>query len=237
MLLGAFAQATTEVRLGPLVSAPAIRNPAVLARQATSLDHLSGGRLELGVGAGGAPLDETMTGGVPLSGVQRFDRFVEWLTIVDGLLQEGRTTIDGQYYTIEEALLAPLPVQRPRPPLLVGALGRKAVRLAAERADVLSSYPLRVGGRISAGGVITGAEALELWRERNAFADQACDELGRPRSSLRRSYLSMIGVQDPVPDADEFKRFADDYRPDELVVYWPRDESDEARFLAFPTLF
>ncbi len=232
VVLAAFAGATTAVRLGPLVSAPAFRNPAVLARQAVTLDHLTGGRLELGVGAGGAPLDETMTGGGPLPGPARFERFREWLEIVDILLRDGAITTSGAYYAVEAARLAPRPVQQPRPPIVVGALGRKAIALAAARADAFSSYPLAAGARISAGEILSGDEARTLWRQRNAVADAACDQLGRRRDSLRRSYLSMIGLREPVPTPDAFRRFADAYAPDELVVYWPKDSDDESRFLA-----
>lgn len=229
-LLGAFALATSEVRLGPLVSAPALRPPSLLALQATTIDHLSGGRLELGVGAGGAPPDFSMMGLAERDPAERFGRLAESVEILDGLLTHGTVDYHGRFY--EVAARVQRPVQTPRPPLVVAALGRKALRLAVAHADAVSTYP--VAEQLSA-GVATGDEAVALIRDRMVIVDAECERIGRDPSSLRRSLLTFFGIFEPLPSGDEFAEWTRPYRAigiTEFVVYWPvSDDPDKLRGL------
>ena len=224
-LLGAIAIATSRVRLGPLVSTPTLRSPALLALQATTVDHLSGGRLELGIGAGGAPLDFSMMGVGAREPAERFARLEETLEIVDTLLATGDVDHHGRFYDVEARVQRP--VQRPRPPIVVGALGPRALRLAAAHADALSTYP--VAKSLSAGAAF-GTEAVELVRERMEIVDAECERIGRDPAHLRRSLLTFFGVLEPLPTANDFAEWTHRYREigiSEFVVYWPADEDPE----------
>lgn len=221
-LLGALASATSRVKLGPLVSAPALRNPALLALQATTVDHLSGGRLELGLGAGGAPLDLAMTGTSAREPAERFARFAETVDIVDALLTGGTVEHHGRYYDLEARVQRP--AQSPRPPLVLGALAPRALRLAAARADCLSTYA--ASGRLT-GGIAQGAEAVEMIGERMRLVDAECARIGRDPGTLRRSLLTFFGYAEPTPSRDAFERWMQPYREvgiDEFVLYWPSDD-------------
>ena len=226
-LLGAFAHATSRVRLGPLVSAPALRSPSLLALQAVTVDHLSNGRLELGLGAGGAPLDFAMMG-VPERGAgERFARLAETVEIMDALLSRGEVAHRGSFYELEARVQRP--IQMPRPPLVIGALAPRALRLAAARADAVSTYPV---AESFASGVSTGAAAIEVVRGRMATVDAECRRIGRDPAAVRRSLLTFFGVLEPLPSGDEFSEWAEPYREigiGEFVVYWPRARDDENR--------
>ena len=133
--LTALLQETTRIRGGVLVTAMAYRHPAVLANMAATLDITSGGRLELGVGAGWNE-EETKAYGMELGTVkQRLDRFAEGLAVIDSLLTNDRTSYHGQYFHLEDAMCNPKPVQRPLP-VCIGGTGRtRTLPLAARYAD------------------------------------------------------------------------------------------------------
>ena len=235
-LLAALARETSTIRLGTLVSSMALRNPAILARQAMTVDHLSNGRLELGIGSSGTPTDFAMTGVGPWNAAERRERFGEFVEIVDRLLRGESVSFAGRHYSIEGASVRPRPIQTPRPSLTLGALGKGAMRVAVERAESWSSYPVKASGRVAdTSARVRGNDALALAHERNATVDRLCEEVGRDPASLRRSYLSLIGYTEPVPEPDEFcdiiERYAD-AGMDEFIVYWPSDKSDRERLEA-----
>ena len=227
-LLGAFAVATSRVRLGPLVSAPALRDPSLLAFQAVTVDHLSGGRLELGVGAGGAPLDFKMMGVPNRTPQELLGRLTESVEILDSLLTTGEWVHDGRHYTVTAHVRRP--VQQPRPPLVVGALAPGALRVAVSRADAVSTYPVPAGGRLSE-GVAAGDDALATIRGRMEFLDRECERIGRDPATLRRSLLTFFGVLEPLLPPERFAEWAEPYRAlglTEFVVYWPTDGDEDA---------
>lgn len=226
-LLGAFALATSRIGLGPLVSAPTLRSPSLLALQATTVDHLSNGRLELGIGAGGAPLDFAMMGVPAREPAERFGRLAETVEIVDGLLTHGELGHRGAFYELDARVQRP--VQVPRPPLVIGALGSRALRLAAAHGDAVSTYPVGAGARID-GGVVGGADAVALIGERMSIVDAECERIGRDPASLRRSLVTFFGVLEPLPDPEAFAAWTEPYREigvEEFVVYWPEDGDAE----------
>jgi len=182
-LLAALATQTSRIRIG-MVSPITWRNPAFLARQALTVDHISNGRLELGLGAGvsGDP-SHAMTGIPNWSPTERVARFREYVEIVDRLLSNEVTTYEGRYYTLKEAVMKPRPIQQPRPPIMIGASGPAMLKLAARYADTWNS-----GSSAS-----TFEEQLEEIRRRNELVDKYCLDIGRDPASLRRSYL----VYDP----------------------------------------
>jgi alkanesulfonate monooxygenase SsuD/methylene tetrahydromethanopterin reductase-like flavin-dependent oxidoreductase (luciferase family) len=177
--LAALAAATTRVRLGPLVTSIVYRHPAVVAKQAITLDHISGGRFELGIGAGGAPSCHRMTGTPLWSARERQERFAEFVHLAELLMRDERVTYSGRYYSVEEALMRPAPLQWPRPPLVVAAHGPKALRLAAEFADTWSFYEPGAG--------LEGEAALARVREMNGHIEAHARAAGRDPATITRS--------------------------------------------------
>ena len=135
--LQAAADATTSLRVGALVLANDYRHPVVLASEMATIDLLSDGRLELGLGAGWM-LTDYAAAGITLdrAGV-RIERMVETLHILDGLFADGPFSFAGQHYTITELDLQLKPVQRPRPPVLIGGGGPRMLRTAGRYADIV----------------------------------------------------------------------------------------------------
>lgn len=135
-MLSFLAAKTSRIRLGVLVTGNTHRHPAVLANMAATLDIASGGRLEIGLGAGWSE-DEHGAYGIPLPPwPERFDRLDEACAIINGLLTEERVTFNGRYYQLVDAMCEPKPLQQPRPPLVIGGKGEKrTLRIAARWAD------------------------------------------------------------------------------------------------------
>jgi alkanesulfonate monooxygenase SsuD/methylene tetrahydromethanopterin reductase-like flavin-dependent oxidoreductase (luciferase family) len=182
-MLAALATQTKTIRIG-LLSAIPWRNPAFLARQAMTVDHISNGRLELGLGAG-APgivdISYAMTGTPDWPPKERVDRFLEVVEIVDQLLRYPETTYTGHYYQIKGTIINPQPVQKPRPPLMIGGNGPRMLKIAAQYADTWNTF----------GGIDIKSfdEMLSLTCERNARLEKYCAEIGRDPTTLRRSVL------------------------------------------------
>jgi probable F420-dependent oxidoreductase len=138
--LSAAAAATTRLRIGPYVFANDFRHPLVMAREAATLDFLSGGRLELGLGAGWRRSDYRQLGYGYAAPGRRIDRLVESLGLVKRLLAGETVTHAGEHYALERARIAPRPVQRPVP-IQIGAGGPRMLRLAAREADIVGLIP------------------------------------------------------------------------------------------------
>jgi F420-dependent oxidoreductase-like protein len=166
-LQAAMAVATQRVRLGCLVTGNTYRNPALLAKIAATVDHLSNGRLEFGIGAAWAEVEHQMYG---IPGLEhRVGRLSESLQILRSLWTESRTNFEGRYYTMRDAICNPKPIQRPYPPIWLGAGGERTLMLTARYADVWNA---------SGGGSLS---------ELTARLDDACARIGRDPASLRRS--------------------------------------------------
>jgi probable F420-dependent oxidoreductase len=138
--LAAAAAATGTLRVGTYVIANDLRNPVLLAKDAATLDVISGGRFELGLGAGRpAAAEDNRMLGLPFDpGGVRVERLAESLALVKALLTGSPATAPGPHYVASSAEIAPLPVQRPRPPILVAGWGRRLLSLAAREADVVA---------------------------------------------------------------------------------------------------
>jgi len=139
--LAAAAATTTSLRLGTFVLANDFRHPVTLARDVATLDALSDGRVELGLGAGFRE-SEYEQAGVPYDSASvRQCRLEEALQVLSGLFADGETSFTGEFYTVNRLDGQPKPVQRPRSPILLGGGGRQALSLAARKADIVSLIP------------------------------------------------------------------------------------------------
>jgi alkanesulfonate monooxygenase SsuD/methylene tetrahydromethanopterin reductase-like flavin-dependent oxidoreductase (luciferase family) len=177
-LLSALAAKTSKIRIGPLVTPFTWRNPAFLAKQAVTVDHISHGRLELGLGTGVRWDKNCEMTGIPNWGPRgRVARFREYVEIVDQLLRNEVTSYEGRYYKVKEAVMSPRPVQKPRPPITIAANGPKMLKLAARYADTWTN--------------VGAAERLEEIRRRNGLVDEYCREIGRDPGTIRRCYWFM----------------------------------------------
>lgn len=136
--LAAAALATTTLRIGTFVLDNDFRHPAIVAADAATLDQLSGGRFELGLGAGWMRKDYESSGiSFDAPGV-RFRRLTESICIIKGLFADGPVTFAGDYYTVANLEGTPKPVQTPHPPLLIGGGGPRMLRFAAQEANIVS---------------------------------------------------------------------------------------------------
>jgi probable F420-dependent oxidoreductase len=136
--LMAAAMATTTLRVGTLVLDNDFRHPAPLAKEVATIDHLSGGRFELGIGAGWLR-DEYARSGIPYDSAGiRIDRLEEALCVLKDLLSGASCTFAGKHYTLDSLHCFPLPVQRPHPPLLIGGGKQRVLRLAGREAGIVS---------------------------------------------------------------------------------------------------
>jgi probable F420-dependent oxidoreductase len=154
------AAATTELRVGSLVLDNDFRHPVVLAKEAATLDLLSDGRLELGIGAGWMRTDYETSGiAFERAGV-RIDRLEEAVTVIKGVLSGESFSFEGTHYTIKELTGTPKPVQQPHPPILIGAGAKRMLAFAARQADIISVNFDLSPGAVNADMVMTGTAQL-----------------------------------------------------------------------------
>ncbi len=168
-LQAAMAEATRRVRIGCMVTGNTYRHPVVLAKLAVTVDHLSGGRLEFGIGAAWAEIEHQMYG---IEGLDhRVGRLSESLQIIKSLFTQEKTTFDGRYYKVKDAIAEPKPIQKPHPPIWIGASGESTLRLTARHADVWN---------ISGGDPGAASEQI-------AKFEAACEAVGRNPDEVRKS--------------------------------------------------
>ena len=212
-LLAALAARTERIRVGVLVSCNTFRYPALLAQQAVTVDHVSNGRLELGFGAGWF-VEEHERFGIPFPARgELVGRFREAVQILDSLLRNETTTFEGRYYRLEGAYVRPGPVQKPRPPLTLGAHGPRMLRICAEYADRWNSHG-----------------SVQEMGERNRVLDQHCAAIGRDPREIRRSVygwaslMAKEGLPDPWESIGAFEEVVGRYREvgiDEFIMDQP----------------
>jgi F420-dependent oxidoreductase-like protein len=191
-LLAAIAESTRRVRFGAMVTGNTYRHPALLAKMAVTVDHLSGGRLEFGVGAAWAEAEHRMFG---IEGLDhRVGRLRESLDAMISLWTKERTTLDGRYYHFKDAVANPKPIQKPHPPIWIGAGGDQMLTVVARYADVWN-----------VSGVSTPGAAAELSRK----LDDACRQIGRDPNQLRRSAQHMWDGRERTRLVDAISRYAD----------------------------
>jgi alkanesulfonate monooxygenase SsuD/methylene tetrahydromethanopterin reductase-like flavin-dependent oxidoreductase (luciferase family) len=195
-LLAAIAARTSRIRIGVLVTSNTFRHPALLLKEAVTVDHVSGGRLILGLGSGWNA-DEHRRYGIPLQApAERVDRLEEAVELIDLLQRQDRTTYAGRYYQVEDAPLDPRPIQQPRIPLLIAAHRPRMLRLAARFADQWDTFP-------TIAGASTDGVALSIAEQAQIF-ETASGEAGRDPSSIRRSTWAEVDVLESVETFEAF---------------------------------
>jgi alkanesulfonate monooxygenase SsuD/methylene tetrahydromethanopterin reductase-like flavin-dependent oxidoreductase (luciferase family) len=223
-LLGAMAVMTSRVRIGALVTPITFRHPALLAMSATTVDHLSGGRLEIGLGIGGAPVDGQVVGAEDWPGPERVARLDEQVDLLDRLLRGETIESHAGYYPTSGAVVE-RPLQRPRPPIVIAGDGPRLLDLVARRADgwnTLGGQPMRGSGRPA----VPLAEAIATTARRVTALKEACARVGRDPETIRRTLLAYRVSPDLFSSADAFTEYVGSYRDagmDEFVFYWPTD--------------
>jgi F420-dependent oxidoreductase-like protein len=193
--LAALAAVTTRLRLGTLVSPATFRHPSVLAKTAATVDHVSGGRAELGIGAGWLEAEHRAYG-FPFAPMRtRMEVMAEQLEIVVRSFDDEPFSFNGEHYEIENLDARPKPLQRPRPPIVVGGRGgRRSLALAARWADEYNTF---------------SASVDEIRQRREAFAE-AWAAAGRDRDALRFSAMVTVVVgADQAELRDRIGRLAD----------------------------
>jgi alkanesulfonate monooxygenase SsuD/methylene tetrahydromethanopterin reductase-like flavin-dependent oxidoreductase (luciferase family) len=195
-LLAGLATQTTRIRIGVLVSSNTFRHPALLTKQAITVDHLSNGRLDLGLGAGWYE-PEHRTFGIDFpSPAELVGRYREAVEVVDHMLRNDLTSYAGRYYQLQGAPMRPPPLQKPRPPLMLAAHKPKMLRIVARFADTWNSFG-----------------TVDEMRERNEILDAQCALIGRdPTSIVRSIYVWAAALpMDPWSSLDAFEEMVQRY--------------------------
>ena len=182
-LLSALAAVTSKVWITQTVTCNAYRNPGLLAKMVSTMDWISGGRVELGIGAGWyRPEFEAYGYDYPKPSV-RIAMLQEAVKIIKSLWTEPKTTFDGKYYQFKDAYCYPKPIQKPRPPIVIGGGGEKLLRVTAEEADIANISMIFKAGEITPEGLKEHTEESFL-RKRDTL-QRHCDSIGRDFGEIK----------------------------------------------------
>jgi F420-dependent oxidoreductase-like protein len=187
-LLTAIAAEVKDIRIGSLVTCMSYRHPPVLAKIAASVDRISNGRLEFGVGAGWKDVEYNAYG-IPFpSPGERVDRFLEGMQIIKGLWTQPTTSFNGKYYSVKNAVASPKPVQSPHPPILIGGTRPRMLRAMARYADAVN---------------MLGARGPEEYGQLLEKLEQYCGEEGTDFNRLRKTHFMTFVVGKDQNDLDD----------------------------------
>jgi F420-dependent oxidoreductase-like protein len=214
LALAALARETRRVRLGTLVTGVTYRNPAMLAKEVTTLDTISGGRAILGIGAAWNDVEHEGYGYDFPPVRERMDRLDEALAIIKAMFTEERPSFHGTYYQIEQALNVPRPVQAGGPPILVGGGGeQRTLRIAAKYADMTHWFAI-------------GLEAL---KHKTEVLVRHCEEIGRDPSTIERTVGAPVIVTSSEAEAKAMLELFPPERRARVVVGPPEQVADALR--------
>ncbi|MEV0536272.1 LLM class flavin-dependent oxidoreductase [Kitasatospora sp. NPDC050463] len=219
-VLATAAVTTRRIRIGTLVANQILRPPAQLAKQAIALDHLSGGRFDLGIGAGLFPWDHHSVGQEPWSPKERAERFADYVAIVDGVLRGGVFSHDGDRLWVKDVVTVPGSLQSPRLPLIVGGQSPTLIRVAAACADAWNTH-----GPPGA----SAPEVLGITAEQNRRLDRLATEAGRDPADIRRGY-TIFGPWDPRRGRHGYEEIFERFTGagvSEFVLDWPGEAHRE----------
>jgi alkanesulfonate monooxygenase SsuD/methylene tetrahydromethanopterin reductase-like flavin-dependent oxidoreductase (luciferase family) len=208
-LISAWAATTNRIRVGLLIANVVFRRPTLLAKQAVTLDHISAGRFDLGIGSGVWPTDHGMAGVPMWTSHERADRLAEFVAIVDQLLSGNVEDHQGAHYSYQHAAMTPAPVQSPIP-LIVAANAPKALAVAAEHAHGWVTFP--------------GDAAEEDFYQASIKRISTIEQLSRDRAAPRKILLA-YGSVTPWASQDALAKLVDRYQEigfDEIICYAPK---------------
>ncbi len=228
-LLAGLAASTERIRIGALVTSITFRHPALLAKQALTVDHISNGRLDLGIGAAGAREDHAAVGENVWDFKERVERFREFIEALDSLLRNDTTNYSGRYYTIRNAVRPISTVQSPRPPLTIAAHSSATLQIAAQYADTWNSlgYTMKSLGAESRGETLSSDVAFEGTRKRGLLLDKYAGKLGRDPKDIRRSFSIGFSPDAPFESIKAFQEFVRKYQQigiDEFTLFWSSED-------------
>jgi alkanesulfonate monooxygenase SsuD/methylene tetrahydromethanopterin reductase-like flavin-dependent oxidoreductase (luciferase family) len=216
-LLAGLAARTQKMRIGVLVTCNTFRHPSVVAKMAITVDHISNGRLEVGLGAGWYEPEHAMFG-IPFPETKELvARFREAVQVLDLLTREDTSSFTGSYYQLSNAPSRPHSLQKPRPPLVLAAFGPRMLKIVAKYADTWNAF----------------GTPKEM-RERNQMLDDYCREIGRDPETLDRSlyYWATTADTDPWASKKAFYHLIKPYIEagvNQFILDQPRD--DQLRML------
>ena len=222
--LAGLAMATSQIRIGLMVTGNTYRHPSVLAKQAVTVDHISGGRLELGLGAGWWEREHEAYGFEFPGPGERVGRFAETLDLLERLQAERRTDFGGHYYSTRDTPFAPKSLQSPRLPVTIGCKGPRMLALTAAHAEVWNTRG-----------------PVEIVVPRMAALDDACGAIGRDPTTLVRSVWPYEASFDSVGAMAESITAYREAGFTEIILDWP-EEPERVEVLRaasrelFPTL-
>jgi alkanesulfonate monooxygenase SsuD/methylene tetrahydromethanopterin reductase-like flavin-dependent oxidoreductase (luciferase family) len=215
--LAAAAVETSRIRIGTLVTSPNFRHPLPTAHAVKTIDDLSGGRLELGIGAGGTrrASDAGVLDDATWPPPERADRLAEWVELMDRLLRGPRTTFRGRFWSVHDAVTEPGCVQRPRVPFAIAAGGPRGIGLAARYADTW----------VTLGSSRPGVSTFDAVRTQISRLAEACAAEGRAVRTLLRTG----DPDEPWMDSIEaYRDLAGRYAElgvTDLALHWPHEKS------------
>jgi len=207
------------VRLGTMVASPNMRHPVTLAQDAITADHVSAGRLVLGVGAGCVGYDATVFGAEPLAPGQLVARLAEFVELLDRLFREPTVSHEGTYYSVNEACVQPASVQQPRVPIAIAAAGPRSLGLVARHGDAWIT--------ILGPSELTPAGAEAIVRTRTSRLEDACAAIGRDPATIQRIYLVGDTGERPLAGVEAFADFVGRYAElgfTDVVFHHPRPD-------------
>jgi len=198
-VLNALARETSKVRLATQVSGITYRNPALVAKMATTLDVISGGRAVLGLGAAWNEEEHIAFGYEFPSVKERMDRLDEGLAIAKAMFRGEQPTVDGRYYRVQKVINSPLPVQAGGPRVMVGGGGeQRTLRIAAKYADITHWFPL----------------GMEVLKHKDELLVQYCADIGRDPTTIERAMNSPVMITGNAARRQEvLERIPEERRP------------------------
>jgi alkanesulfonate monooxygenase SsuD/methylene tetrahydromethanopterin reductase-like flavin-dependent oxidoreductase (luciferase family) len=208
-VLAGLAMATERVRLGVMVCGNTYRNPAFLLKQAVTVDHISNGRVDFGIGAGWWEREHEAYGYAFPDKGELVGRFAEALAVTDSLQRQERTNFDGKYYRYVNTPLEPKPIQRPKLPVVIGAGKPRMLRLTAEYADIWNTRGKH-------------EDAVE----RGRILDEKCREIGRDPGEIVRSVWPF---DSQLTSEEAFSAYVETFIASgfrHFIFGWPKDADE-----------